>query len=89
MLKALLLFGTKHHLTFCSQTDVQEAVPRWGREEEGGKNSKLVLVSLLLTGLLLAALLVAGYYFKTHRRTSKGIRLVSGLEEVCHSDNAD
>uniref|UniRef100_A0AAQ4P5H2 Si:ch211-286o17.1 n=2 Tax=Gasterosteus aculeatus aculeatus TaxID=481459 RepID=A0AAQ4P5H2_GASAC len=62
------------------KTDVQEAVPRWGREEEGGKNSKLVLVSLLLTGLLLAALLVAGYYFKTHRRTSKGIRLAESFQ---------
>lgn len=62
------------HLThvrlFC-QTDVMEAAPRWGN------NSKLVLVSLLLTGLLLAALLVAGYYLKTHRKNSKGVRLVS------------
>lgn len=55
---------------FYNQTDVKEAVPRWG------KNSKLVLVSLLLTGLLLAALLVAGYYLKTHRKNSKGVRLV-------------
>lgn len=55
---------------FCAQTDVKEAVPRWGN------NSKLVLVSLLLTGLLLAALLVAGYYLKTHRKSSKGVRLV-------------
>ncbi len=66
----------------CDQTDVEEAVPRWG------KNSKLVLVSLLLTGLLLAALLVAGYYLKTHRKNSKGVRLVSRLEEVCHTVNA-
>ncbi|XP_028303173.1 hematopoietic progenitor cell antigen CD34 isoform X2 [Gouania willdenowi] len=51
------------------KTDVQEAVPHWG------KNSKLVLVSLLLAGLLLAALLVAGFYFKTHRKNSKGVRL--------------
>lgn len=56
---------------FYNQTDVKEAVPRWG------KNSKLVLVSLLLTGLLLAALLVAGYYLKMHRKNSKGVRLVS------------
>ncbi len=63
---------------FC-QTDVEEAVPRWG------KNSKLVLVSLLLTGLLLAALLVAGYYLKTHRKNSKGVRLVSQSEEVCRT----
>ncbi|XP_037304268.2 hematopoietic progenitor cell antigen CD34 [Pungitius pungitius] len=53
---------------------VQEAAPRWGR------NSKLVLVSLLLTGLLLAALLVAGYYLKTHRRTSKGVRLAESFQ---------
>lgn len=70
----------------CFQTDVEEARPRWG------KNSKLVLVSLLLTGLLLAALLVAGYYFKTHRKNSKGVRLVSQLEEVglvvlCQNDS--
>lgn len=61
---------------FCPQTDVEEASPRWG------KSSKLVLVSLLLAGLLLAALLVAGYYLKTHRNNSKGVRLVSGLMEV-------
>lgn len=55
-----------------------EAAPRWGN------NSKLVLVSLLLTGLLLAALLVAGYYLKTHRKNSKGVRLVSRENrEVC------
>ncbi|XP_069005487.1 hematopoietic progenitor cell antigen CD34 [Embiotoca jacksoni] len=55
-------------------TDVEEAVPRWG------KNSKLVLVSLLLTGLLLAALLVAGYYLKTHRKNSKGVRLAESFQ---------
>lgn len=60
------------------QTDVEEAFPRWG------KNSKLVLVSLLLTGLLLAALLVAGYYLKTHRKNSKGVRLVSSLVDIVH-----
>ncbi|XP_071375217.1 hematopoietic progenitor cell antigen CD34 [Centroberyx affinis] len=54
--------------------DVEEAVPRWG------KNSKLVLVSLLLTGLLLAALLVAGYYLKTHRKNSKGVRLAESFQ---------
>lgn len=59
------------------QTDVEEAHPHWG------KNSKLVLVSLLLTGLLLAALLVAGYYLKTHRKNSKGVRLVSTSTTVC------
>uniref|UniRef100_A0A3Q3WQL8 Uncharacterized protein n=1 Tax=Mola mola TaxID=94237 RepID=A0A3Q3WQL8_MOLML len=51
------------------KTGVENAVTRWR------KNSKLVLVSLLVTGLLLAALLVAGYYFKTHRKNSKGVRL--------------
>ncbi|XP_034535988.1 hematopoietic progenitor cell antigen CD34 [Notolabrus celidotus] len=55
-------------------TDVEEAAPRWG------KNSKLVLVSLLLTGLLLAALLVAGYYLKTHRKNSKGVRLADTFQ---------
>ncbi|XP_061687693.1 hematopoietic progenitor cell antigen CD34 isoform X2 [Syngnathoides biaculeatus] len=53
---------------------VREAVPHWR------KNSKLVLVSLLLTGLLLAALLVAGYYFRTHRRNSKGVRLAESYQ---------
>ncbi|KAM9859069.1 uncharacterized protein ACBR49_006744 [Aulostomus maculatus] len=56
------------------KTDVEEAVPRWG------KNSKLVLVSLLLTGLLLAALLVAGYYLKTHHKNSKGVRLAESFQ---------
>nr|XP_046238833.1 hematopoietic progenitor cell antigen CD34 [Scatophagus argus] len=56
------------------KTDVEEAVPRWG------KKSKLVLVSLLLTGLLLAALLVAGYYLKTHRKNSKGVRLAESFQ---------
>ncbi|CAJ1050190.1 hematopoietic progenitor cell antigen CD34 [Xyrichtys novacula] len=56
------------------KTDVEEAVPRWG------KNSKLVLVALLLTGLLLAALLVAGYYLKTHRKNSKGVRLADAFQ---------
>lgn len=66
-----------HCLTIAAlicQINVEEANPRWG------KNSKLVLVSLLLAGLLLAALLVAGYYFKTHRKNSKGVRLVSRSE---------
>nr|XP_020449612.1 hematopoietic progenitor cell antigen CD34 isoform X2 [Monopterus albus] len=56
------------------KTNVEEAVPHWG------KNSKLVLVSLLLTGLLLAALLVAGYYLKTHRKNSKGVRLAESFQ---------
>ncbi|KAM9813452.1 uncharacterized protein ACB057_003279 [Neosynchiropus ocellatus] len=56
------------------ETDVEEASPRWG------KNSKLVLVSLLLAGLLLAALLVAGYYLKTHRKNSKGVRLAESFQ---------
>ncbi|XP_029948496.1 hematopoietic progenitor cell antigen CD34 isoform X2 [Salarias fasciatus] len=56
------------------KTNVKEAAPRWG------KNSKLVLVSLLLAGLLLAALLVAGYYLKTHRKNSKGVRLAESFQ---------
>lgn len=81
----MVTFLSRTHLTnvylmFLShlrhQTDVEEASPRWGR------NSKLVLVSLLLTGLLLAALLVAGYYLKTHRKNSKGVRLVSRAVEL-------
>uniref|UniRef100_A0A667WRD2 Si:ch211-286o17.1 n=1 Tax=Myripristis murdjan TaxID=586833 RepID=A0A667WRD2_9TELE len=56
------------------QTGVEEAVPQWG------KNSKLVLVSLLLAGLLLAALLVAGYGLKTHRKNSKGVRLAESFQ---------
>ncbi|RVE72899.1 hypothetical protein OJAV_G00044730 [Oryzias javanicus] len=56
------------------KTDIEEATYRWG------KNSKLVLVSLLLAGLLLAALLVAGYYLKTHRKTSKGVRLAESFQ---------
>lgn len=56
------------------KTDVEEAFPRWG------KSSKLVLVSVLLAGLLLAALLVAGYYLKTHRKNSKGVRLAESFQ---------
>ncbi|KAM4581629.1 hematopoietic progenitor cell antigen CD34 isoform 2-T2 [Fundulus diaphanus] len=56
------------------KTNVQEATPRWR------KNSKLVLVALLLTGLLLAALLVGFYYFKTHRKNSKGVRLAESFQ---------
>ncbi|XP_055016656.1 hematopoietic progenitor cell antigen CD34 isoform X2 [Boleophthalmus pectinirostris] len=56
------------------KTDVEEATPHWG------KNSKLVLVSILLAGLLLAALLVAGYYLKTHRKNSKGVRLAESFQ---------
>lgn len=56
------------------KTDVEEALPRWG------KSSKLVLVTVLLAGLLLAALLVAGYYLKTHRKNSKGVRLAESFQ---------
>ncbi|KAK2861760.1 hypothetical protein Q5P01_001293 [Channa striata] len=56
------------------KTDVEEAVVRWA------KNSKLVLVTLLLIGLLLAALLVVGYYLKTHRKNSKGVRLAESFQ---------
>lgn len=63
-----------NEVTFISQINVEEANPRWE------KNTKLVLVSLLLAGMLLAVLLVVGYYFKTHRKNSKGVRLVSSSE---------
>ncbi|XP_072308311.1 uncharacterized protein [Eucyclogobius newberryi] len=56
------------------KTDVEEAAALWG------KSSKLVLVSVLLAGLLLAALLVAGYYLKTHRKNSKGVRLAESFQ---------
>ncbi|XP_068171446.1 hematopoietic progenitor cell antigen CD34 isoform X2 [Antennarius striatus] len=56
------------------KTDVEEAAPRWER------NSKLVLVSMLLSGLLLAAFLVSGYYLKTHRKNSKGVRLAESFQ---------
>lgn len=75
-------FSSAINTFLCSlfyQTGIVNAVPHWG------KNSKLVLVSLLLTGLLLAALLVAGYYLKTHRKNSKGVRLVSVTKEMCRN----
>ncbi|XP_024126112.1 hematopoietic progenitor cell antigen CD34 isoform X2 [Oryzias melastigma] len=56
------------------KANIEKATYRWG------KNSKLVLVSLLLAGLLLAALLVAGYYLKMHRKTSKGVRLAESFQ---------
>ncbi|XP_014843691.1 PREDICTED: hematopoietic progenitor cell antigen CD34 isoform X1 [Poecilia mexicana] len=55
-------------------TGVHGATPRWR------KNSKLVLVSLLLSGLLLAALLIGLYYLKTHRKNSKGVRLAESFQ---------
>lgn len=75
-------FSSAINMFLCSlfyQTGIVNAVPLWE------KNSKLVLVSLLLTGLLLAALLVAGYYLKTHRKNSKGVRLVSVTKELCRN----
>eukprot|EP00063_Salmo_salar_P014152 XP_013988987.1 PREDICTED: uncharacterized protein LOC106565877 isoform X2 [Salmo salar] len=63
--------------------DFEEAVPRWG------KKSKLVLVSLLLTGLLLAILLIAGYYLKTHRPPSKGARLAEEGFQVYEENQAN
>ncbi|XP_047202417.1 hematopoietic progenitor cell antigen CD34 isoform X2 [Girardinichthys multiradiatus] len=56
------------------KANVQGATPRWE------KNLKLVLVSLLLTGLLLGVLLVALYYFKAHRKNSKGVRLAESFQ---------
>ncbi|XP_024235589.1 uncharacterized protein LOC112218741 isoform X1 [Oncorhynchus tshawytscha] len=63
--------------------DFEEAVPRWG------KKSKLVLVSLLLTGLLLAILLIAGYYLKTHRPPPKGARLAEEGFQVYEENQAN
>ncbi|XP_029630935.1 uncharacterized protein LOC115207693 isoform X2 [Salmo trutta] len=63
--------------------DFVEAVPRWG------KKSKLVLVSLLLTGLLLAILLIAGYYLKTHRPPPKGARLAEEGFQVYEENQAN
>ncbi|XP_029550200.1 hematopoietic progenitor cell antigen CD34 isoform X2 [Salmo trutta] len=63
--------------------DFEEAVPRWE------KNSKLVLVSLLLTGLLLAILLIAGYYLKTHRPPPKGARLAEEGFQVDEENQAN
>ncbi|KAG7258858.1 hypothetical protein CRUP_036629 [Coryphaenoides rupestris] len=54
--------------------NVEEASPRVL------KGSKTVLVSVLLSGLLLAVLLVAGYYIKTHRKSSKGVRLAESFQ---------
>lgn len=47
-----------------------------------GQRSKIVLISLLITGLLLAALLIAGYLLKTHRGQSKGLRLAEDSFQV-------
>ncbi|XP_041747524.1 hematopoietic progenitor cell antigen CD34 [Coregonus clupeaformis] len=63
--------------------DFEEAVPRWG------KNSKLVLVSLLLTGLLLAILLIAGYYLKAHHPPPKGARLAEEGFQVDEENQAN
>uniref|UniRef100_A0A4W5QBY3 Si:ch211-286o17.1 n=1 Tax=Hucho hucho TaxID=62062 RepID=A0A4W5QBY3_9TELE len=63
--------------------DFEEAVPRWG------KKSKLVLVSLLLTGLLLAILLIVGYYLKTHRPPPKGARLAEEGFHVYEENQAN
>ncbi|KAL0191584.1 hypothetical protein M9458_014282, partial [Cirrhinus mrigala] len=49
--------------------EVEEAV------SHTASRSKIVLISLLITGLLLAALLIAGYLLKTNREQSKGLRL--------------
>lgn len=47
-----------------------------------GHRSKIVLISLLITGLLLAALLIAGYLLKTNRGQSKGLRLAEDSFQV-------
>ncbi|XP_077054154.1 uncharacterized protein LOC143706289 [Siphateles boraxobius] len=58
------------------KVEVDEAVSRVGQR------SKIVLISLLITGLLLAALLIAGYLLKTHRGQSKGLRLAEDSFQV-------
>ncbi|KAK7145147.1 hypothetical protein R3I94_011292 [Phoxinus phoxinus] len=58
------------------KVDVDEVVSRVGQR------SKIVLISLLITGLLLAALLIAGYLLKTHRGQSKGQRLAEDSFQV-------
>ncbi|XP_067314625.1 hematopoietic progenitor cell antigen CD34 isoform X2 [Pseudorasbora parva] len=58
------------------KVEVDEAVSRKGH------HSKIVLISLLITGLLLAALLIAGYLLKTHRGQSKGLRLAEDSFQV-------
>uniref|UniRef100_A0A672R8Y5 Si:ch211-286o17.1 n=1 Tax=Sinocyclocheilus grahami TaxID=75366 RepID=A0A672R8Y5_SINGR len=58
------------------KVEVEEAVSRMGQ------HSKIVLISLLITGLLLAALLIAGYLLKTNRGQSKGLRLAEDSFQV-------
>uniref|UniRef100_A0A8C1K6Y5 Si:ch211-286o17.1 n=1 Tax=Cyprinus carpio TaxID=7962 RepID=A0A8C1K6Y5_CYPCA len=58
------------------KVEVEEAVSRMG------KRSKIVLISLLITGLLLAALLIAGYLLKTNRGQSKELRLAEDSFQV-------
>ncbi|XP_073708189.1 uncharacterized protein [Garra rufa] len=58
------------------KVEVEEAVSRTGQR------SKIVLISLLITGLLLAALLIAGYFLKTNRAQSKGLRLAEESFQV-------
>ncbi|XP_067360028.1 hematopoietic progenitor cell antigen CD34 [Channa argus] len=57
------------------KTDIEKAVPH-----SVNPPSKWVLVTLLLSGLLLAALLVAGYYLKTRRKNSKGVKLAESFQ---------
>ncbi|KAF4112499.1 uncharacterized protein si:ch211-286o17.1 isoform X1 [Onychostoma macrolepis] len=58
------------------KVEVEEAVSRMGQR------SKIVLISLLITGLLLAALLIAGYLLKINRGQSKGLRLAEDSFQV-------
>ncbi|XP_016367732.1 uncharacterized protein LOC107708101 isoform X2 [Sinocyclocheilus rhinocerous] len=58
------------------KVEVEEAVSRMGQ------HSKIVLISLLITGLLLAALLIAGYLLKTNQGQSKGLRLAEDSFQV-------
>ncbi|XP_010880039.1 hematopoietic progenitor cell antigen CD34 [Esox lucius] len=63
--------------------DFVEAVPRWG------KNSKLVLVSLLISGVLLAILLITGFYLKTHHPPPKGAKLAEEGFQVDEENQAN
>ncbi|XP_050969266.1 uncharacterized protein si:ch211-286o17.1 isoform X1 [Labeo rohita] len=58
------------------KVEVEEAISYMGQR------SKIVLISLLITGLLLAALLIAGYLLKINREQSKGLRLAEDSFQV-------
>ncbi|XP_052456093.1 uncharacterized protein LOC128015892 [Carassius gibelio] len=63
------------------KVEVEEAVSRTGQQ------SKIVFISLLITGLLLATLLIAGYLLKTNRGQSKGQQLAEDSFQVENQGN--